>query len=467
MASRLFLISFISLLFLHGCIARRNDLQEQQECNFDGLNALQPTSTIEAEGGKTEFWNPDTQQFRCAGVAFLRHTIRRKGLLVPSYANSVLMVFIEQGRGFYGVVLPGCPETFQSPQEQSGERMRDRHQKVENFKKGDILIFPAGVTHWMYNNGDQDLKVVVMFDTTNRANQLDSIPQRFFILGNPQGQQQGQQQQPLLQQFQGDSILKGFDAEMLAAAFKMDREMGSKLKGENVKEGHIITIEKELQVTRPEKQQQQQQEESQQGEEQGNGLEETSCSQRIRVNIDKLDQADIFNPQAGHLTSLNSHHLSILNDVKLSAERGHLKKNALMGPFWVLNAHSIMYPTDGEARVQIVNNQGKQVFDERLQKGELVLLPQNFAVMIQAGNQGFQWVAFKTNDNAMITPIAGRASVFRGLPVSVLANILQISEEKASNLKYSNAETIMFAPQQRSQGKRFTRAFQDILMREV
>lgn len=75
-------------------------------------------------------------------------------------------------------MLPGCPETFQSPQDQqSGERMRDRHQKIENFKKGDILIFQAGVTHWMYNNGDQDLKVVVMFDTTNRGNQLDSIPQ--------------------------------------------------------------------------------------------------------------------------------------------------------------------------------------------------------------------------------------------------------------------------------------------------
>lgn len=94
MAFRLFLISFISLLFLHGCIAK---LQEQQDCNFDRLNALQPTSTLEAEGGKTEFWNPDTKQFRCSGVAFLRHTLRRKSLLVPSYVNSVLMVFIEQG----------------------------------------------------------------------------------------------------------------------------------------------------------------------------------------------------------------------------------------------------------------------------------------------------------------------------------------------------------------------------------
>lgn len=98
MASRLFfIISFISLLSFHGCIATINNLQQEQECNFDRLTALQPTSTMEAEGGKTEFWNPDTKQFRCAGVAFLRHTIRRKGLLVPSYANSVLMAFVEEG----------------------------------------------------------------------------------------------------------------------------------------------------------------------------------------------------------------------------------------------------------------------------------------------------------------------------------------------------------------------------------
>ena len=122
-----------------------------------------------------------------------------------------------------------------------------------------------------------------------------------------------------------------------------------------------------------------------------------------------------------------------------------------------MNAHSIIYATNGEARIQIVNNQGQQVFNERLQKGQLVLVPQNFAVMIQAGSQGFRWVSFKTNDNAMITPIAGRGSVFRGLPVSVLANILQISEEQASNLKYSNAETMLFVPQRQPRAENFVR----------
>ncbi|KAL1816769.1 hypothetical protein DCAR_0521159 [Daucus carota subsp. sativus] len=465
MAIKLSLIIFTSLLLIHSCIARQNGLREQQECNFERINALQPSSSIESEGGRTEFFNPDQKQFRCAGVAFLKHTIRQKGLFVPSYTNSVLMVFVEQGRGFYGLVIPGCAETFQSPQDQRGDRPRDRHQRVHRFKKGDMLIIPAGVAHWIYNNGDQDVQLVVMFDTTNRVNQLDSIPQRFFVLGNPQGQkQQGQQEQPLIQQFQGDSVLKAFDAESLVNAFKVNSEMGRKLNGENVKQGHIIIVEKELQLEIPDRQHQegeeeerQQEQEQGQGKGRGNGIEETSCSVRIRTNLDNIDRADFYNPQAGHLISLNSHHLPILADVRLSAERGHLRKHAILAPHWVLNAHSIIYATNGEARIQIVNNQGQQVFNERLQKGQLVLVPQNFAVMIQAGSQGFRWVSFKTNDNAMITPIAGRGSVFRGLPVSVLANILQISEEQASNLKYSNAETMLFVPQRQPRAENFVR----------
>lgn len=131
-----------------------------------------------------------------------------------------------------------------------------------------------------------------------------------------QGQQQ---QQPLMQQFHGDSILKGFDAESLSAAFKVNQEMGRRVRGENVKQGHIITVQKELQVERPQKQ-------SQPEDRQDNGIEETSCSENLRINIDKMDIADIFNPQAGQITSLNSHHLPILSQVKLSAERGLLRK---------------------------------------------------------------------------------------------------------------------------------------------
>lgn len=78
-------------------------------------------------------------------------------------------------------MISGCPETFESSQQQFEEgrgvqRFRDRHQKVGQFREGDILAFPAGAAHWAYNNGDRELVIVVLQDNTNNANQLDPNP---------------------------------------------------------------------------------------------------------------------------------------------------------------------------------------------------------------------------------------------------------------------------------------------------
>lgn len=43
-----------------------------------------------------------------------------------------------------------------------------------------------------------------------------------------------------------------------------------------------------------------------------------------------------------------------------------------------------------------------------------MVVPQNFAVVKRAGGAEFEWISFKTNDNAMISPLSGRTSVMRG-----------------------------------------------------
>lgn len=85
------------------------------------------------------------------------------------------------GKGVQGVVLPGCPETYEYSSEQQssdrgkrgGQRIQDRHQKVENLNKGDVVAIQAGAAHWIYNDGNKELVVAVFFDTQNNANQLD------------------------------------------------------------------------------------------------------------------------------------------------------------------------------------------------------------------------------------------------------------------------------------------------------
>lgn len=81
------------------------------------------------------------------------------------------------------MALPGCPETFQSVRSpfeqqvagegQSTQKIRDEHQQLHNFRQGDVIAVPAGVAHWLYNNGDSPVVAFTVLDTSNSANQLD------------------------------------------------------------------------------------------------------------------------------------------------------------------------------------------------------------------------------------------------------------------------------------------------------
>lgn len=66
---------------------------------------------------------------------------------------------------------------------------------------------------------------------------------------------------------------------------------------------------------------------------------------------------------------------------------------------------------------------------------------------IQARSERFEWISFKTNDNAMVSQVVGKASVLRGMPIEVLMNSYRISREEARRLKFNRGfETSIFAP---------------------
>ncbi|KAJ6951396.1 legumin family protein [Populus alba x Populus x berolinensis] len=155
--------------------ARRRSSQHS-ECQLQRINALEPARRIKSEAGVTEIWDENDEQFECAGVAVIRHTIHKRGLLLPAYTNTPKLVYVEQGRGIQGAVFPGCPETFQSSGQYSrdgSQSSEDQHQKVRQVREGDVVALPSGVADWFYNNGDSPLVLVQLLDTSNPANQLD------------------------------------------------------------------------------------------------------------------------------------------------------------------------------------------------------------------------------------------------------------------------------------------------------
>ncbi|KAF9611027.1 hypothetical protein IFM89_026334 [Coptis chinensis] len=194
-------------------------------------------------------------------------------------------------------------------------------------------------------------------------------------------------------------------------------------------------------------------EEEEYQQERPNGLEEPLCNIKLRVNIDNPSKSDVYNPNAGRINRINSRNLPILRLLNLNAEKGVLYRNALEAPQWHVNAHCVMYVTKGDARVQIVGNYQQPIYDGELHRGQLLVVPQNFAVVKKAGDNGFEWISFQTNDNAMSSTLAGRNSALRALPQEVLMNAFRISSEEARSLKYNREETEIFAPRSESQGR--------------
>lgn len=121
-------------------------------------------------------------------------------------------------------------------------------------------------------------------------------------------------------------------------------------------------------------------------------------------------------------------------------------QDAFMAPHYRQNAHSVLYATRGEAQMQIVDNRGQCVFNDRIREGQMLVVPQNFVMSKQAGNEGFEWVALKTHENAMFSTLAGRTSAIRAMPVDVLANAFQMSRDEAMRLKMNREETILMEP---------------------
>lgn len=92
----------------------------------------------------------------------------------------------------------------------------------------------------------------------------------------------------------------------------------------------------------------------------------------------------------------------------------------------------------------MVDDNGNSLFDGGVSQGQVLTVPQNFGAVKRAGNEGFQWVALKTNSNAQINPLAGRISALRALPDDVVSNIYQLSRDEATRVKYNRRKLSLF-----------------------
>ncbi|XP_074575689.1 cocosin 1-like [Curcuma longa] len=440
----------------------------RSQCQLERLAALEPTRRVPSEAGFTEYFDQYDEQFQCAGVAAQRRTIQPKGLLLPSFSNAPTLIYVVQGRGITGTVVPGCPETFQSPrqgfeqqweEEVAGQsqQFRDEHQRIQFFREGDIIALPAGVAHWCYNNGEVPVVTITVSDPSSNANQLDRQHREFLLAGREKrSQEQSAETEERFRQHLGKNLLSGFELELLAEALGVDKQMVRRVQSQEDNRGEIVRVERGLQVLQPsrwgaeQEAQEQEWEEREQAQEsrdfpyQSNGLEQAYCALKNKQNIGNPVRADYYNPRAGRLTTLNSQKLPILRFIQLSAEKGVLRQNAINAPHWLINAHRIIYALRGSCRMQVVGHRGRTVFDGELRQGQLLVVPQHHVVIKKAQSEQFEWISFNTHENAIANHVVGKTSSFRGLPIEVLMNSYNISREEARRLKFNRGNEMFF-----------------------
>ncbi|KAK6161298.1 hypothetical protein DH2020_004679 [Rehmannia glutinosa] len=405
---------FLATLLIHGCSSAlllgeqeflwQNVQQQQQhrllartDCRVE-THGPEPTLRYESEAGRTEFWDRNNQQFE--------------------ERNS-------------GNCDSGCAETYESGSQSQSDRRRrftDRHQKVRQFRQGDVIALPAGLTLWFYNNGNEPLVTVALLDTGNEANQLDQQFRNFFLAGSPRGGTQSPygQRERGEEQGQRNNIFHGFDEELLAEIFGVDIETARRLRGRDDQRGQIVRAEK-FNIVLPGEEE----ERRERGHWPANGLEETLCTKKLIENIDSPKRADTYNPAAA----------------------ASAPSTAKSSPF---SSGSVLVPRkESYTEFQVVGHTGKSVFDGDVREGQMIIVPQNYVVVKRASeDEGLEWISFKTNDNAVTSQLAGRLSAIRAFPLEVVMNSYGVSREEAMRLKYGREESRVFSSTSRSRSPR-------------
>ncbi|XP_078440271.1 11S globulin seed storage protein 2-like [Wolffia australiana] len=417
----------------------------ERKCNIQKISTSKPCCSVKSEGGTVDIWDENEDQFQCAGVFAMRSTINSESMTLPMYTPSPLLIYIQKGRALMGISYPGCPETFVSAGEEK-ERGRDQHQKIQRIQEGDAVAIPSGAVHWFYNDANEDLVTFSIADYSSQTNQLDHTARAFFLAGGQPKGSGSEKCEKGKQISRMRSILQALDANMMADAFGIPVDLAKKMQREDDR-GFIVKVSREsMRMIRPTERKEWRRRESS-----DNGMEEIYCNMKIHHYLDNPMEADVFSKQTGRLNSVNMFKLPILRYIGMSIEKGDLKSDVLFGPHWSINAHTIVYVTRGGGRTQIVSDEGKTIFDENVKSGDVFVIPQFFASIHRAGSDGAEWVAFKTSPAAMRSPIAGHASVLKGMPMSVIASAFKISESQAQELKCNREDQMMmFTPRRTS-----------------
>ncbi|WCJ38323.1 Glutelin type-B 2 [Euphorbia peplus] len=395
----MFLCCLHLLFLLHGCIATPN--LPEPKCQMINLIPVEPDIHISSEGGSTDTWNPKSDHFQCAGVEVTRRTIKPNALYLPAYTNANKLAYILQGKGTLGLINHGCSKELKGEEKEC--------EKIHHIQSGDLVALRAGEGVWAYNSGNETLSVLSIHYITNADGH------RSFNLGG------------------STNILNGFSPEFITGAFNIDNDLANKLLRKKDLRGSVTyTSDGGLHYNSPCPR-----------HDQPNFVDEFLCNVKSRTTkISDPSRADLFIPEVGYLTSIDALKLPVLESIQLSVSYELLRKDVMRLPHWE-NSYTITYIVKGEGHVQVVDDNGKNVFDGILKEGQIFVIPQHLVLAKRAKSETFEYVTFKTTANPITSIVSGRNSVMSGIPLEVLTNSFEIAKAEAKMVKFGRTETAL------------------------
>ncbi|WKA00269.1 hypothetical protein VitviT2T_018645 [Vitis vinifera] len=217
---------------------------------------------------------------------------------------------------------------------------------VLRLKKGDIIPVPSGAVSWWYNDGDSELIIVFLGETSKAY-----VPGEFtyFLLTGTQG------------------ILGGFSTEFNSRAYNISNEEAKKL-AKSQTGVLLIKLPEGQKMPHPCK----------------------NSTDKLVYNIDAA-LPDIHVQNAGLLTALTAKKFPFLGEVGLSATL--VKMDA---KYAADSSVQVIYVAKGSGRIQVVGINGERALDTKVKAGHLYVVPRFFVASTIADGEGLEYFSLLT-----------------------------------------------------------------------
>ncbi|CAN0853978.1 Glutelin type-A 1 [Linum grandiflorum] len=351
------------------------------------LSPKLPKNVYAGDGGSIYAWCPDdVLMLRRGNIGAAKLSLRKHALSLPHYSDSSKLVYVLQGNGVAGVVLP------------------EKDEKVIGIRKGDAIALPFGTVTWWYNEEDTLLELLFLGDTSKGHNS-GSITD-FYLTGS-------------------NGIFTGFSTEFVSRAWDLDHNtvttlVRSQSQRKIVKlDGTTIKFSDRVKADRD----------------------------RLVFNCEEAP-LDVDIHKGGRVVVLTTKNLPLVAEIGIGADLVKLDGGAMCSPgFSSDSALQVTYVVSGSGRIQVVGVDGKRVLDTTVEAGQLFVVPR-FFVVSKIGDypDGMSWFSIITTPDPIFTHLAGRTSVWKTLSAAVLEGSFNVSSEVENMFRNARVPDEIFFP---------------------